>query len=450
MVLAPVAEPVGDAPPDSALLNRLEALLCELVTALTPCATAPGRHRGRPPILPALLLWAGLTVCVLRRATAQRELWRLLSATGLWHYPAVPVTDDAVYKRLAAEGSPAMAGLFADLTALLLATRAGPLPADDPAPFAAAILARDETTLDPVARRLPALRGLPPGDAALLPGKLAGVFDVRAQLWRHLAHVTAPRQNEKVVARQLVATCPDHSLFLCDLGYFAFAWFDDLTEGGHWWVSRLRDKTSYALIHVCYQAGDTLDALVWLGAHRADRAKHAVRLVQYRHGSTLRRYITNVTDPAQLPLAAIARLYARRWDIERAIDLVKTHLGLHLLWSSKPDVVLVQVWAVLVIAQLLQALRGTVAARAGVDLWDVSLPLLVRYLPQYAAHHADPLAAFIADGHRLGYIRPSRRTRIVAPTVAADDLRPPPPELVRVRTPRHAQRKCGPRAAKEI
>jgi len=137
----------------------------------------------------------------------------------------------------------------------------------------------------------------------------------------------------------------------------------------------------------------------------------------------------------------VARLYARRWDIELAFKTVKADPKLHLLWSSKPAVVLHQIWAVLAIAQLLQALRVLVAAAARVDPFDVSLPLLVRYLPMYAARgHPDPLAAFAADGARLGFVRPSRRIRPVLPAVP--HLRPPPSPLPLVRTPRYARRTC--------
>ena len=87
--------------------------------ALAPDPAAPGRHRGQPPVLPALLPWSGLLVCVLRRAASQLELWRLLAARGLWHFPAVPVTDDAVYKRLERAGPAAMERLFAELAGLL-------------------------------------------------------------------------------------------------------------------------------------------------------------------------------------------------------------------------------------------------------------------------------------------------------------------------------------------
>src|SRR5689334_9785259 len=137
------------------LIDRVEALLCELIGALLPAPDLAGRHRGRPPILPALLLWSGLVICVLRRATAQRDLWRLLAGTGLWHFPAVPVSDDAIYKRLARSGPAALAQVFGDLT-MLLHERLTPHADRTLAPFARAVLAIDETTLDPVARRLPA------------------------------------------------------------------------------------------------------------------------------------------------------------------------------------------------------------------------------------------------------------------------------------------------------
>src|SRR3712207_370162 len=147
------------------------------------------------------------------------------------------------------------------------------------------------------------------------------------------------------------------------------------------------------------------------------------------------------------PAQQIARLYARRWDIELACNLVKTHLGLHLLWGAKPVVVLQQVWAVLIIAQVLQALRLEIAGRAGVDPYEVSLPLLVEYLPFFAARGLDPVTVFVEQGRALRFIRPSTRTVIVAPAIPPEELVPRPADLVIERTPRYAQRKCGPRAA---
>jgi hypothetical protein len=259
-------------------------------------------------------------------------LWRLLSGVGLWAAPRLAISDQALYARLARDGTAPLERVFAHLSILLADRLAAYAPATL-APFAAAVYALDETTLDRVARLLPALRAVPAGAAALLPGKLAGMFDLRRQQWARVGYIENPQQNEKVAARGLVAGLAAGSLILADLGYFGFAWFDELTAAGLWWVARLRAKTSYTVIHTLYACGDTLDAIVWLGAHRADHAQHAVRLVQFGHRGTLYRYVTNVLDPTVLPLADIARLYARRWDIELAFKLSKQHLGLHLLWG---------------------------------------------------------------------------------------------------------------------
>ena len=419
----------------SPTLGDVEAFLAAVVQDLEPDPAQP--KPGRPRILPALALWSGVLVCVLHGASSQLALWRLLTQRGLWFYPRFPVTDQAVYKRLECAGPSPLATLFTQISTLL-AARLAPFMPTDLAPFASGVYALDQTTLDPIARRLAPLRGLPARSIDLLPGRFAGLFDLRRQQWHTLNYLDNPVQNEKVAARDLVATLPAGALILADLGYYSFAWFDHLTDQGYHWLSRLRAGGSYTIIHRFYEAGDTLDALVWLGAYRSDQAKHAVRLVQYRHNGTLYRYVTNVCDPRTCSLQDLARLYARRWDIEMAFQLVKEHLGLRLLWSSKPAVILHQCWAVLIIAQILQALRLEIAGRAEVDPFEVSMPLLVAELPQLLADGIDPVAYFVERGREAGYIRPSRRTIIHAPAIAPDLLAVPPPDLVTIRTPRYA------------
>ena len=137
---------------------------------------------------------------------------------------------------------------------------------------------------------------------------------------------------------------------------------------------------------------------MWLGVHRADRTKHAVRLVTFRQGKTLRRYITNVRDPHTFPITSIAEVYARRWDIEMALALAKQHLKLRLLWSAKQVVIQQQIWATLIISQVLQSLKLEIAHKAGVDPFEVSIGLLVEYAPQYAYEGRDPVKVFVERG----------------------------------------------------
>ena len=61
-------------------MGSIEEFLCQCVAEMEPDPAQPGP--GRPRILPALALWAGLLVCVLRGFGSQLAIWRLLSDRG--------------------------------------------------------------------------------------------------------------------------------------------------------------------------------------------------------------------------------------------------------------------------------------------------------------------------------------------------------------------------------
>ena len=89
------------APPDP--MGSIEEFLRQCLAEMEPDPAQPGP--GRPRVLPALALWAGLLVCVLRGFGSQLAIWRLLSDRGLWFFPRFAVTDQAVYKRLQTAGT---------------------------------------------------------------------------------------------------------------------------------------------------------------------------------------------------------------------------------------------------------------------------------------------------------------------------------------------------------
>lgn len=420
-------------------LESIEGFLRKMVEGLEPIRSDPV-GRGRPRVLPALCLWAGVVVCILRGWGSQLAVWRLLQSKGLWEYPRYAISDQAIYNRLEKGGEAPLKQLFEQISAAMeerLQPYLQPL-----ARFASEVVAIDETSLDKVTRHLPLLRAVPDGDHQLLPGKLAGIFDIRMQQWRYVEHIDNPDENEKVAAPSLLEHLQRGALILMDLGFFSFPWFDQMTREGYYWISRLRQKTSYEIIHTFYHQGETLDALIWLGAYRADRARYAVRLVTFRVGATSYQYITNVLHPTQMSLHDIAVLYARRWDIELAFKLIKRELGLHLFWSAKTVVILQQIWAVLLISQILHALQLEIAGKAGVDPFDVSLPLLVEYLPRWK--DVDFIDLIVTRGRESGFIRPSRRIRISTPAIDLKDYLPPPPNLLLVHDPRYAHRNCAP------
>jgi len=417
-------------------LKKIEEFLGETIAKLEPIDTDP-IGRGRPRILPALCLWAGVVVCILRGWNSQLAIWRLLAKKRLWDYPRFPISDQAVYKRLEQGGVEPLKQLFS-LVSRELEIHLRPY-AQKIASFATEVVAIDSTALDQILRHLPSLRQVPKGDDLLLPGKMAGIYDIRVQQWRYLEHMENPNSNDKSICRSLLDHIQVGALILMDLGFFSFEWFDQLTSEGYLWLSRLRQKTTYKVIHTFYQNGEIFDGLVWLGSYRADRARHAVRLVTFRVGETHYQYITNVIHPTLMSLHDIAVLYARRWDIELAFKLIKRELGLHVLWSSKINIILQQVWAVLLISQILHALQMEIAGKAGVDPFDVSLPLIVEYLPGW--NDVDFVQLIVELGSSSGFIRPSRRIRIQTPAIDLANYSPLPFDLIITRTPRYAHRR---------
>ncbi len=233
------------------------------------------------------------------------------------------------------------------------------------------------------------------------------------------------------------------TLLLFDRGYFSFEWFDHVSEQGLWWVSRYVNHASYQVLWVCYQGDGVLDAIIQLGAYRADQARHRVRLVSFWHRGQHYRYLTNVLDPHVLPLRDIAVLYARRWDIEMAFRLLKDYLHLNVLWSAKWSVLQVQLWATLLLGQVVHATQHQVACQAGVQDKEVSMELVVRWVPRLLARGVEPVSYLVKHGERLRFLRPSSCVDIHTPLSDAGWVQPAPQEVLHpAEHARHAHRKC--------
>jgi hypothetical protein len=422
--MLPVPAPADD-------LDQIEALLAELVPRIDD---APPARRGRPIVLHAGLVWASVLLAVLHGGASLRGVGRTAATTGALHYPGVPVTDEGFRSRLIALGWAPLARLFS----LVTSTLAARFPGDTslaPA-FPGGVYAMDSSTLDKVAKPLRDGNG----PHAELAGRLHTLFDIRRQLFTEVIAVDLPTQSEQVAAPDLLACLPPASLVLFDRGYTNYRRYDELTTAGQAFITRLRANASYLTRWVLTDTAVVRDEEIWLGKYRADRCGHPARLITIRVGSQTRSYLTNVLSPAVLPPIEVYRLYRRRWDIERGFKTLKRDLGLAWIWASRWDLILVQIWATLVIVQIVAALRQEVARRAGEPLEHVSLELLIEVLPKLAAHARatgqDVLDLLVARGRAIGLIRPVRRVSLDVPP----DLpwEPPPDDLPTWRTPRYA------------
>lgn len=442
--------------PSLSVADQLSAFFQALLLP-PPDETSQQKRPGRPALLAAEHLWLAMFLSVLHGHLSFADVWRRLTwEGGLGSFPLLNLTRDGVRKRLLRLGLDSLQSLLLRVNQALLSwTR--PFQEKTLAPFASQVVALDESTLDMVRRLCEDVRDELTGSPRLLVGKLAGLFDLRRQQWVRLQFREDALANCKWDVFSLLTGLPKGALILADLGYFSFSWFDWLSGQGYLWISRLREKTTYVVKHTYIEQkqGQVFDGLVWLGQHRMDRAGCLVRLIQFQHQGVLYEYITNVLDPQLLSIHEVAQLYARRWDIELSFKLLKKELGIAFWWSSHPTLVLQQLWIALILAQVLHALHLRIAAEAGVQLFDVSLPVLVKLLKQAPRQAPQPgqeesfLSLLLCRGRLLGLLRPSRRIPISTPVIEQPST-PLPKDMQFVRKERYAHHKCGPRSDREL
>jgi hypothetical protein len=121
-----------------------------------------------------------------------------------------------------------------------------------------------------------------------------------------------------------------------------------------------------------------------------------VRVVEYRlegvaGAEPLYRLVTTMLDPAAAPAAELAALYHERWEIEGALDELKTHLrGARMVLRSKtPELVRQEFWGLLLAHFAVRGLMHEAALRADEDPDRLSFLHAVRVvrrkLPLFAA-----------------------------------------------------------------
>jgi hypothetical protein len=121
-----------------------------------------------------------------------------------------------------------------------------------------------------------------------------------------------------------------------------------------------------------------------------------VRVIEYRldgiaGAEPLYRLVTTLADPAEAPGAELAALYHERWEIEGALDELKTHLrgAQAVLRSKTPELVRQEFWGLLLAHFAVRGLMHEAALRADEDPDRLSFLHAVRVvrrkLPLFAA-----------------------------------------------------------------
>ena len=121
-----------------------------------------------------------------------------------------------------------------------------------------------------------------------------------------------------------------------------------------------------------------------------------VRVIEYRlpgiaSGESRYRLVTSILDPEQAPAQELASLYHDRWELETALDELKTHLrGARIVLRSKtPDLVRQEFYGLMLTHFAIRGLMQEAALRADEDpdrlSYTHTVRILRRRLPQFTA-----------------------------------------------------------------
>jgi len=128
---------------------------------------------------------------------------------------------------------------------------------------------------------------------------------------------------------------------------------------------------------------------------RNQRKGIVVRVIDYRlegvpDAEPIYRLITTILDPARAPAEELAALYQERWEIETALDELKTHLrGAQIVLRSKtPELVEQEFWGLLMAHFAIRGRMHEAALKAAEDPDRLSFLHSVRVVQRRMARYA--------------------------------------------------------------
>jgi hypothetical protein len=197
------------------------------------------------------------------------------------------------------------------------------------------------------------------------------------------------------LAHRVVPSLRPGMLCLADRNFFGFALWDKARATGADLLWRVKSNRRLP----CQKRlpdGSYLSTLY--GSDKARRQGTGglrVRVIEYTlEGVTgaepVYRLVTSLLEPARAPAAELAALYHERWEIETALDELKTHLrGARIVLRSKtPDLVRQEFYGLLMTHFAIRGLMHEAALQAGEDPDRLSFLHAVRVVRRRLPHFA--------------------------------------------------------------
>ncbi len=181
------------------------------------------------------------------------------------------------------------------------------------------------------------------------------------------ARIGGMTQGELTLAAHLQV--PEHTLTVFDRAYFSAAFLSDWhAQGEHrHWLIRAKDNLRHEVVKTLAEG----DWLVQMPVSPRARKLHPhlpalwqARLVELTIDGKRRRYLTSLEQGCTR--AQLAKLYGQRWEIELGFREIKQTMlqSEPVMRSKQPELVLQELWGILIAYQLLRRWLQHMALRA--------------------------------------------------------------------------------------
>lgn len=184
------------------------------------------------------------------------------------------------------------------------------------------------------------------------------------------------KASEQQLTRQLLSSLQAGMLCLADRGFYSFALWQEAQGTGADLLWRVAKGLVFSVLQELPD-GSYLSRVYASDYDRLhDRHGSAIRVIEYTledpgqpQTEAVYRLITTILDPAAAPAAELAALYCERWEVETALDELKTHQrGPRVVLRSKtPEGVLQEMYGYLLTHYAIRALMHEAAVQVDED-----------------------------------------------------------------------------------
>lgn len=186
--------------------------------------------------------------------------------------------------------------------------------------------------------------------------KVHTVLDNRSILPQY-AVITEGKTADVKVARLL--KFEPGAIVVMDRGYEDHDWWRKLTADGVFFVSRLKDSTSYGIVEELPLPADAAflrDEVILLASDKSKEDAMRLRRIEVWLEDK-KETIVFVTNQLKLAASTIAAIYRDRWQIELFFKAIKQSLRIKTFIGTSENAVRMQIWTALIAMVVLRYLQ---------------------------------------------------------------------------------------------